>query len=72
MRLLLKYKKTNDFLLNSIYQNLIVHSKHEAHAGKSLELPYGVGIVGKVGNELGRTQWNPTPSLLDKLDVKLI
>ena len=21
-----------------------------------LELPYGVGIVGKVGNELGRTQ----------------
>ena len=24
--------------------------------GKSLELPYGVGIVGKVGNELGRTQ----------------
>ena len=33
--------------------------------GKSLELPYGVGIVGKVGNDLGRTQWNPTPSLLD-------
>ena len=24
--------------------------------GKILELPYGVGIVGKVGNELGRTQ----------------
>ena len=24
--------------------------------GKSLELPYGVGIVGKVGNVLGRTQ----------------
>ena len=24
--------------------------------GQSLELPYGVGIVGKVGNELGRTQ----------------
>ena len=24
--------------------------------GKSLELPYGVGIVGKVGNEFGRTQ----------------
>ena len=40
--------------------------------GKSLELPYWVGIVGKVGNELGRTQWNPIPSLLDKLDVKLI
>ena len=27
-----------------------------AKRGKSLELPYGVGIVGKVGNELGRTQ----------------
>ena len=25
-------------------------------SGKSLELPYGVGIVGMVGNELGRTQ----------------
>ena len=73
MRLLLKYnQKTNDFLLNSIYQNLIVHSKHEVHAGKSLELPYGVGIVGKVGNESGRTQSNPTPSLLDKLYVKFI
>ena len=33
--------------------------------GKSLELPYGVGIVGKVGNELGRTQLKLTPSLLD-------
>ena len=46
--------------------------KYSKKKGKSLELPYGVGIVGKVGNELGRTQWNPTPSILDKLDVKLI
>ena len=60
--------------LNTIILNKCVWQSYfyVRDVGGCLELPYGVGIVGKVGNELGRTQWNPTPSLLDKLDVKLI
>ena len=33
--------------------------------GNSLVLPYGVGIVGMVGNELGKTQQLPILSQLD-------
>ena len=32
------------------------HKETKEKTGKSLELPYEVGIVGKVGNELGKTQ----------------
>ena len=34
----------------------ISDNSNDCLLGKSLELPYEVGIVGMVGNELGRTQ----------------
>ena len=48
-------RQDTDYMVEKTYLHIAPYL-WAFEAGKSLELPYGVGIVGKVGNELGRTQ----------------
>ena len=39
--------------MQTLHNINLIHEGRGGVCGKSLELPYGVGIVGKVGNKLG-------------------
>ena len=51
-------------LQNFLFQFIFVKMRDEVPLSCSLVLPYGVGIVGMVGNELGKTQQLPILSQL--------